>query len=300
MASFSDTRWWSRWEVCHQVLWQFGDVLPFLQSNTDFFPATTAKLMQLLSDTQKYSYLQLELAAVVDYGERFVKATHDLEGDGPLVLRCYEVLSILNASIHTAHFPKVVVVADKLVGRGSAACVQQYMHYGKSCVKPGLFVSKFGNDLSGSGLAFKAAEFFLPWKVIEIQLTAASADDLKAYPFLNEQTILGNLKCELSIYMAKAAGVIPDVEVMAWWRNHSSELPYWSNALKKVLLVQSSSAAVERVFSILKSSFGPQQDHSLQDYSHHLCCSTITFCFVAFVSISGCVLKHTSRDKMRA
>jgi hypothetical protein len=150
MASFSDTRWWSRWEVCHQVLWQFGDVLPFLQSNTDFSPATTAKLMQLLSETQKYSYLQLELAAVVDCGERFVKATYDLEGDGPLVLRCYEVLSILNASIHTAHFPNVTAVAEKLVGGGSAARVQQYIHYGKSCVKPGLdyFVSKFGDDLS--------------------------------------------------------------------------------------------------------------------------------------------------------
>ena len=224
--------------------------------------------MQLLSDTQKYSYLQLELAAVVDCGERFVKAMYDLEGDGPLVLRCYEVLSILNASIHTAHFPNVTAMAEKLVGGGSAARVQQYIHYGKSCVKPGLdyFVSKFGNDLSESVLAFKAAEFFLPWKVIEMQLTAASVDDLKVYPFLNEQTILGNLKCELSVYVAKAAGVTPDVEVMAWWRNHSSELPHWSNALKKVLLVQPSSATAERVFSILKSSFGPQQGHSLQDY----------------------------------
>ena len=35
MASFSETRWWSRWEVCNQVLYQFGDVVPFLQSNTN-------------------------------------------------------------------------------------------------------------------------------------------------------------------------------------------------------------------------------------------------------------------------
>ena len=54
MASYSDTRWWSRWEVCSQVLCQFGDVLPFIQNNTNFSPATTAKLMQLLGDTQKY------------------------------------------------------------------------------------------------------------------------------------------------------------------------------------------------------------------------------------------------------
>ena len=76
MASYSDTRWWSRWEVCSQVLCQFGDVLPFIQNNTNFSPATTAKLMQLLGNTQKYTYLQLELA---DCGERFVKATYELE-----------------------------------------------------------------------------------------------------------------------------------------------------------------------------------------------------------------------------
>lgn len=124
MASFSDTRWWSRWEVCNQVLWQFGDVLPFVQCNTNSSPATTAKLMQLLGDRQQYTYLQLELAAVVDCGERFVKATYDLEGDGPLVLRCYEVLSILNASIHTAHFPNLTAVAEKI---GPANREQQYM-----------------------------------------------------------------------------------------------------------------------------------------------------------------------------
>ena len=27
MASYSETRWWSRWEVFHQVVQQFGDVL---------------------------------------------------------------------------------------------------------------------------------------------------------------------------------------------------------------------------------------------------------------------------------
>ena len=53
MASFSDTRWWSRWEVCNQLLLQFGDVLPFLQSHQNFAPATTNKLTQLLSDAQK-------------------------------------------------------------------------------------------------------------------------------------------------------------------------------------------------------------------------------------------------------
>ena len=38
------------------------------------------------------------------------------------------------------------------------------------------------------------------------------------------------------------------------------------SAVKKVLLVQPSLAAAERVFSILNSSFNDQQEHTLVDY----------------------------------
>ena len=37
-------------------------------------------------------------------------------------------------------------------------------------------------------------------------------------------------------------------------------------SLIKMLLVQPFSAAAERVFSLLKASFGPQQDTTLNDY----------------------------------
>ena len=32
MASYSATRWWSRWEVMEQLLVQFGDVEKFLKN----------------------------------------------------------------------------------------------------------------------------------------------------------------------------------------------------------------------------------------------------------------------------
>ena len=60
MALYSDTRWWNKWEVFHQVLLQFGDVLPFLQAHPEFSPVTTAKLVQLMTDPQKVAYLQLQ------------------------------------------------------------------------------------------------------------------------------------------------------------------------------------------------------------------------------------------------
>ena len=85
MQSYSKTRWWSRFEVMHQVMVQFGDVEGFLR-NEDVFSVTSSKLLELMCDVQKKITLQLELAAVFDIRIHFVKATYDLEGDGPLVL----------------------------------------------------------------------------------------------------------------------------------------------------------------------------------------------------------------------
>ena len=66
----------------NQVLLQFGDVLPFIRSHPELSPATTRKLQTLLADAQKNALLCIELAAVVDCGEKFVKATYALEEDG--------------------------------------------------------------------------------------------------------------------------------------------------------------------------------------------------------------------------
>ena len=254
--------------MCNQLLWQFGGVLPFLQSHLNFAPETTTKLTQLLCNAQKAAFQQLELATIVDCGEKFVKATYALEGDGPLLFQCYDIFKSLYASIHTTHFPNLAAVAEKLIGGGSTARVQQYIHYEKTCFKIGLdyFATEFANEMSESVSVFEAAQLFVPWKVAEMQPTAASVHDLKSFPFLNALPVLRNLKSELSLYLSKAFAVSPSTDIILWLKNHSTEPPHWSDAVCKVLLVQSSSAAAERVFSIVKSSFGPQQDRSLQDY----------------------------------
>ena len=72
----------------------------------------------------------------------------------------------------------------------------------------------------------------------------------------------------LSNYLAAAQDVIMPCEEdkVKWWRQQSENLPHLSSAVMKVLLVQPSSAAAERVFSILNSSFNDSQEHALVDY----------------------------------
>lgn len=60
------TRWWSRWEVLHQILQQFSDVMSFLQENSDIGPAIRPKLLEILTDVQRCNLLKTELAVVID------------------------------------------------------------------------------------------------------------------------------------------------------------------------------------------------------------------------------------------
>ena len=142
MASYSETHWWSRWEVFHQIVQQFVH-----SCRTELSATTRRKLLQILKQPVKISRLQVELAVVIDAGEPFVKATYLLEGDGPLALKCYEIVNNLFAGIHIQHFPNLAVA--RTISPGSASRRQQWIDYRKACVAPGL--RYFNEKFSPSG-----------------------------------------------------------------------------------------------------------------------------------------------------
>ena len=106
-------------------------------------------------------------------------------------------------------------------------------------------------ELSPVVAAFKAARLFSPSNVNEMKPTTADIDELKAFPFLRDK--LENLKLELPVYIAAAEDVSNTTDVLEWWKSNESKLPHWAEACKRALLVQPSSAAVERVFLFYNS-----------------------------------------------
>ena len=99
--------------------------------------------------------------------------------------------------------------------------------------------------------------------------TAASVDELRVVPFLSDQ--IENLKQELPSYLAKASAIgsstsqLCPSDTLDWWKRHAQDLPHWSQAAQFVLLIQPSSAASERVFSIL-TRLSDTQCNALEDY----------------------------------
>ena len=261
MPNYSATRWWSKWEILDQLLVSFGDIELFLDNNPDLGQASRDKLLGFFSNTQKNVYLKLELAAIVDWGRPFVTATYNLEGDGPLVFTCYETVQTIVSAIQAANTPNVNAVVRTI----SSVPRQQMVKYVDTCVKPGLdyFDKQLNTSLKDSLSAFKAARLLCPHSVKSLNPTAENVDQLSTFPFIENFTAL---KSELPSYLAKTDGLDSSMDIVSWWKQNTHDLPAWSAAAKKMLVVQPSSAAAERVFSILNSAFKEQQENSLQDY----------------------------------
>ena len=270
--SYSETRWWSKWEVYQQILMQFGDIERFLieAEAAKVGPQLLPQLQAILSDPVRLINLKLELAITIDFGEHFVKATYFLEGDGPLVLSCYEKLSAVARACQAPHFPNVHAVAAAIAEENLAQNVAALEQQAKACVQPAIdwFLRKFNVQLYNTVSAFKAARFMCPVSVQWLKPTRQSVEALRIFPFLDDDGIINGLKAELPAYLAATEDVVINTEdrKVEWWHNHKDQLPHWASAVKKVLLVQPSSAAAERVFSILNSSFNDQQEHALVDY----------------------------------
>ena len=267
ITSYSATRWWSKWEVMNQILELFGDIEPFLRNTEEFSGITRAKLLEYFATSQIKNSLKVELAAVIDAGKPFVQATYKLEGDGPVAVECYEIISSLSVSIRMENYPNVQGVV-KSIAKGKTDVQQRWMRFVNACIKPALdyYKEHLKADLMNIPMkAFKAARLFSPHIVQKIKPECTGLTDLLSFPFITESALTA-LKEEFPKYAAIAEDVSDEFTVLEFWKSNSKELPKWGEAASRVLLCQPSSAAAERVFSIMNHSFGDQQLSSLEDY----------------------------------
>ena len=76
IRTFSETRWWSKWEVLKQALDLLADVEPFLRQNKEISPANRRHLLEIFDDPESHQKLRLELAVKIDAGVHFVNGTY--------------------------------------------------------------------------------------------------------------------------------------------------------------------------------------------------------------------------------
>ena len=73
IQTYSETHWWSKWEVLNQVVIYFGFVKPFLWESEEICPSSHEHLLEIVDNPQKFQDLHLELATLIDAGGAFCK-----------------------------------------------------------------------------------------------------------------------------------------------------------------------------------------------------------------------------------
>uniref|UniRef100_A0A1X7V2U4 HAT C-terminal dimerisation domain-containing protein n=1 Tax=Amphimedon queenslandica TaxID=400682 RepID=A0A1X7V2U4_AMPQE len=99
-----------------------------------------------------------------------------------------------------------------------------------------------------------------------MQPVATDVNLLKTIPILNNSDTIDKLKTELPAYVANTNIISNKTKGLEWFKKYENDLPNWTKAFKLVVLMQPTSSAAERVFSLLNSSFLSQQTSSLEDY----------------------------------
>lgn len=155
-----------------------------------------------------------------------------------------------------------------------------WLEYGKWMLVQGFeyFESVVLGQLSNNMLFYKCARLCNPMGMRDYAFSAQTVKDAMAVeqllvfaPLLKAISVDG-LVDELPAYMEAVADIDATVscrsidKIMPFWASRQKEMPTWCALVRVVTTVTPSSAAAERVFSIMNSQFGDNQASALDDY----------------------------------
>eukprot|EP00475_Leptophrys_vorax_P010335 TRINITY_DN16952_c0_g1_i1.p1 TRINITY_DN16952_c0_g1~~TRINITY_DN16952_c0_g1_i1.p1 ORF type:complete len:312 (-),score=93.90 TRINITY_DN16952_c0_g1_i1:114-1049(-) len=249
------------------------------------------QVSEFMADGEKRDLLMLALAVIIDLGKRFVESTYTLEGDAFLSVRVYSFIADLCSFIEDVraalnfggdeifgYFPNVRGLFDRFIGHNSFSVYKAHV---KSVVRPMIryFRERFvevphgadrNADIFNSIELFKVIRIFDPEKVVDLNPHAEDIRRLCQFKPFSKLGIFNALVQELPAYRRIAAehklAENEDKDILQWFCHHKDELKTFFEAAKCAALIQPSSAAAERVFSLLKRLQDHSQTSMLKDY----------------------------------
>ena len=236
----------------------------------------------------------------------FVQGTYFLEGDGLTIMYTYDFIKHIEQVIHNDHFPVLDEYIETLVSDiedVNERDIERDILKGHALdvLKPGhaYFARNVLNGDVGANLAmFKAMRLANPayvksrfvigglevikeetntlsvLKCVDAQMTAALIAELPAFSqacndFSGEWLFraprpwasLADIKS-----FKKQNSEIVGLPILNFFKMHSVSFPTWALLAEEIFILSLSSAAVERVFSLLRDKFDSQSIQSLIDY----------------------------------
>ena len=127
-------------------------------------------------------------------------------------------------------------------------------------------------------MLYKAARLCNPLSMLALQFSPATVRELledkalQAFAPLLKKFDVDALITQLPAYKAAVAGLADrdpafSVEhIMEFWRMRLTDAPEWCLLVQYMATLHPASAGAERVFSLMKASFGKRQTDALEDY----------------------------------
>jgi hAT family C-terminal dimerisation region len=242
--------------------------------------ARIRRLIQIINDRESCARLHLELSVVVAVAKPLVEATYLLEGNGPLALIAYDQVMRVKAyfELHKdgATWPGVqAALADYtseiavIEGEGAnendirkstvllvqqiVAPVEQY------------FLSRIFDHLGGDVAIYKVLRNANPIAVRRLPPTvnefAADVESLDHFLPEDIDQMIREFPRYINVVQNWAPADIADEldSIVSFWRNNGNQMPTLSRFVKYAFTIITSSAAAERVFSVIKRSFDTGQ-----------------------------------------
>lgn len=276
-----------------RLLDDFALVIKFIINAIEFGGLTDdgariRRLVQIATDKSFCARLHLELAVVVAVAKPLVEATYLLEGNGPLALIAYDQVMRVKK-----HFE---IHKENATWPGVPEAITQYTVEMAEVVGDDMNENEFRVTTVEEviGIVEPVEEYFtsrifgLLGKDIDVYRALRNANPLairRSPPTPGEFRIavesmdhftssdITKMVEELPKYLDLSDNWgVPERSVdelkslIKFWQLHMNELPYIRKFVKYAYTIITSSAAAERVFSVIKRSFDTGQKGALEDY----------------------------------
>ena len=106
------------------------------------------------------------------------------------------------------HFPNLHAIATDVAASTPDVTVAWTENYGRPSVRGAVhgFIQKFNVHFYTVMRAFKAARLMCPVTVQTLSPTPADVQQLRVFPFLDDDAVLNDLAVELPLYLTEAEG----------------------------------------------------------------------------------------------
>ena len=201
---------------------------------------------------------------------------YTLECDGPIACHVYDILQHMKTAlfkdVHLHERCEAFAGACQTLQEPMQGTAEGWRNITRASLLPAqeYYTTVIEGKLRAMCIFFAACRCFNPFKLREHFVTGSDLDGLKQHPAFApggcHHGLFRDMQGELPKYRQLVKNIKGTRDVVQFFKLNGSTIPAFAEAFKIANLVRSSSAAVERLFSMLRRHFNDQQSSMLGDH----------------------------------